>query len=315
VSLPDEGESRLTEWLARATGMNVVPEKKRWSLLYPPAHDMDIVGRIQIAPSRTLYIGLSADVDGDEATSLECRVHGETAATTIRDKARRFVEIDLHISSAPVVIGLTWDGYVLPELVMAPWGGVRQPSVRVEFHSPRTTPSHSALHQAACQSALACVRASDLEIAAITLPVGLRGELRWHSASEPDVQTLSLTTLSMPTGRADARLPPALVEAINLRLKDRRSAMWIDFGAFGSYYANAETLPATAVPFALQRITRHRLIWFCKTLGVGRAADGRLLHQLSDRDLVRHFSSSPTTPDLAVHRRAIEADIRRQRAP
>ena len=89
------GEAQLAEWLARATGLPVVPEKKRWSLLYPPAQDMDIAGRIQIAPSDALYVGLSADVEGDEATSLECRIHGETAATTIRDRARRFVEIDL----------------------------------------------------------------------------------------------------------------------------------------------------------------------------------------------------------------------------
>ena len=72
---------------------------------------------------------------------------------------------------------------------------------------------------------------------------------------------------------------------------------------------------ATAARFALRRITRDRLIWFCKTSGAGQASNGRMLNQLSDRELVRHFSASPAVPDLAVHRRAIEADIRRQGAP
>ena len=316
VSLPDEGDARLSEWLARATGMNVVPEKKRWSLLYPPAHDMDIVGRIQIAPSNALYVVLSADVDGDEATFLECHVDGETAATTIRDKVRRFVEIDLDSSSAPVVIGLTWDGHVLPELMTTRWGGARRPSVRVEFHSPRAAPSHSALHHAECRSAIASVRSSDQEITAITLPAGLRGELRWRSAGEPDLSTLPLTATSIPSGRADASLPPAQVAAINLRLKHRGSDVWIDFGAFGCYHADAEKPPIpTAVRSALRRATRDRLIWFCKTSGAGQASNGRMLHQLSDQDLVMHFSTSPAAPDLVVHRRAIEADIRRQGAP
>jgi hypothetical protein len=291
VSIPDEGESRLAEWLARATGLNLVPEKRRWSLLYPPAHDIDIVGRIQITHSNAIYVGLA--IDGDEATSLECRMHGETTDTTIRDKAHRFVEIDLDRSSAPAVISLTWDGYVLPELVTAPWSGARRPSVRIQFLSPRTPPSHSSLHQAACRSALANVRASDSEIAAITLPAGLRGELRWRSAGEPDLHSLVLTATSMPSGRTDASLPHALIAAINLRLKDRGSDAWIDFGAFGSFHSSAEITSApTAVQFALRRITRDRLIWFCKTSGAGQASNGQMLRQLGDRDLVRHFSTN-----------------------
>ncbi len=313
VSLTDEDEPGLLEWLRRATSLDVIPEKRRWSILYPPAHDIDIAGRIQLGPSNELFLGVFPAAEGAEPSSLECTVRGQRAIAATHGKGWRFVEINRWDSRVPVSLSLAWDHHALPELMMAPFADAIRPSVVIEFRSLRMAAFQAALHEPSCRSALDSVCASDFEITAVTFPGGVQGELRWRPAGEFESHVLALPhSMPITSSRIDKRLRAELVAAINLRLKDRGSEVWIDFGPFGSFHSNArEKATETTAQFTLRPSTRQQLIWFCKTSGAYQTSNGRPLDKLSDLDLVEHFAATPATPHLTGHRRAIEGDIKR----
>jgi hypothetical protein len=313
ISLPDEGDPKLLAWLRQATGLNVLREKRRWSIIYPIAYDVDIGGRIQVPPSNSLYLGTFPDLKEDQGSSFEVAVGETRGAAVTLGGGWRFIEVTVDASLRSSTLRLNWDHRSLPEIARVPFLESHEPAVLFEFRAKNGGIScQAALHQASCRAALEKIRTGELEIARASLPSTVKGHLRWRRP-----RTFKFESLAIPAdpamddpGRAEVVLPPILVSAINTSLRDAALEVQLDFGAFGSFHAVAVEPAARSAPeFALQPGTRRQIVWFCKASGAYQTIAREPVDRLNDDELVEHFVSIRAASWLATHKRSIERAI------
>lgn len=311
VSLPDEGTAELLAWLQDACGLNVAHEKRKWSIVYPVAYDVDVSGRIQVSPSHTLFLGTYAGSDStDQDSSLDCAAGDVRAYIGMRPGGWHFIEVTANEAVGESVLSLNWDHRLLPELARVPFADAAQPpAVVLGFHSKKTGSwSQARMHQASCVDALRRVRAAVSDISQIHLPCGIGGQLKWRSTSDSQWQSLTLIdTAPRDTRGQGILLSPHQLAAINRALQDPKLEAWLDFGAFGQFHAPAEQPTQLIAPMRrLQPALRAKIVWFCKTSKTYETPAGEPIDELDDEQLVAHFESVRAASRLVAHRRSIE---------
>ena len=312
ISLPDEGDAALVNWLRERCGLRVVHEKRKWSIIYPAAYNVDIGGRVQLPPTSSILMGtfVSGEATGHDSL-LECTA-GDLRASVVVPPARwHFFEVAADDAVRESVLALNWDHIPLPELTrVAPSHAGPPFAVVLDFRSKRNRVlSQAALHHMSCREALKSVRATALDITGIQVPAAISGEFRWRAADQIQWQSLALNGVASRDARG-VSLPPDVVSSVNNWLQDQALEASLSFGPFGEFCTEIEPAAPTTRP-RLRSTTRAKVIWYCKSSKAYASRTRKPVDALDDGELLAHFVSVPAPAWLVVHKRAIERELER----
>lgn len=309
VSLPDEGDAETSAWLEQATGVSAIRERHAWGMIYPAPYNVDIAGRVQLAPAATIYLATLASGLTGEGSTVSATAGKENASITLASAGWRFIEI---ADTQQPVLRLRWDDHELPALVRTPRDAFRSSVVVIDFAGETEEPWRSEFHNVSCRSALAKARAGQIKITNVEFPSDVLGLLRFRRRDEFEVSSIGLAATVDRSRGVNFALPADDVGRLNTILRDSTCEVWIDFGAFGVFHAEPRPVAVdVAVPeLKLSRETRERVDWLCKTAGAFQAAGKRPIGELTDDELAQHFSGLFVSTRLAAHWRSIEDAIR-----
>lgn len=323
VTLPDESDSVLETWLRQSCGLNVSKERRRWGIVYPVAYDVDINGQIIIPQTNSLIIGTEAiEYSGGPTSKLDFSVSDAHASVPMSDRGQQIIEIKADGSHRAAAVRLSWNGNALPAIVRhSPPTITALPAVLVSCRPRNGGPlTEVGLHEDACRRLLHAVRERAFGLQQITIPKGVRGSIKWRGPSTCEWQFLPLTHPETNSTARTQVLTHAQLVQVNHALQDTAIEMYLEFGAFGEFYAPRENLQrgaGTSVRLAPE--LRRRIIWLCKTAQLYPDGDSRKLDRLADADLIRHFSCASIPPPFIAHKRSIQSALpdakRRGRAP
>ena len=311
VSLPGEADSALLNWLQDSCGLHLAHEKRKWSIIYPVAYDVDVGGRIQLPPTPNVLVAAFTPGDAnDHESSLECTAGDLRASAVARPGGWQFFELTANEAAIGSVLALKWDHTPLPELARLPLPVAPSPAVVLGFRARKDGAlSRVALHHASCPRALRRVRASEADISAVQLPSAIAGEFRWRPADEIQWESLAFDNVATRDAHG-VYLSADLVSAINRRLQDRTLEALLSFGPFGAFHSEIEApAPIAADKPRLQSTTRATVLWFCKTSRAYRTITRKPIDALDDDGLLAHFATITAATWLVAHKRSIERKL------
>ncbi len=313
VSLPNEGEESLANWLDAACGLRIVKEKRTWGIIYPVAFDVDVSGRIRLPLTPSVLVGLSGPSEPDVESACECAAGEFRASIITRNGGLHLIEITADKTAADSVLSLRWDQSSLPALARVPLADAAHlPAVVIEFLAKDAKlPWRERMHEASCRESLRKTRASEINIRKIELPASIAGHLRWRARPETQWQSLPLIEIAPGGGRRQGTvLPPGQLSELNRILQDLRLDVWLDFGAFGEFLELSEKLPLAGIPsLHLHPSVRAKIVWLCKTMKAYTTASKTPIDGLDDDELVAHFRGIRVDPSLLAHCRSIERTL------
>jgi hypothetical protein len=312
VSLPNEGEESLANWLDAACGLRIVKEKRTWGIIYPVAFDVDVSGRIRLPPTPSVLLGLSGPAEPDVESVCECAAGEFCASIITRNGGLHLIEITADKTAADSVLSLRWDQSSLPALARVPLAdAAHPPAVVIEFLAKDAElPWRERMHEASCRESLRKARASEINIRKIELPASITGHLRWRARPETQWQSLPLIEIASARGRRqETVLPPGQLSELNRILQDLRLDVWLDFGAFGEFLELSEKPLAGLPSLHLQPSVRAKIVWLCKTMKAYATASKTPIDGLDDDELVAHFRGIRVDSSLLAHCRSIERTL------
>lgn len=310
VSLPNEGEESLANWLNAACGLQIVQEKRTWGIIYPVAFDVDVSGRIRLPPTPSVLLGLSGLAEPDVESVFECAAGEFRASIIARNGGLHLIEITADKTAADSVLSLRWNQSLLPALARVPLAdAAHPPAVVIEFLAKDAElPWRERMHEASCRELLRKARASEINIRKIELPAPIAGHLRWRARPETQWQSLPLIEIAPGGGRRQGIvLPPGQLSKLNRILQDIRLDVWLDFGPFGEFLELSENPLVAGLPsLRLQPSVRAKIVWLCKTMKAYTTASKTPIDRLDDDELVAHFRGIRVDSSLLAHCRSIE---------
>jgi len=310
VTLPDKADPGIAAWLQQTCDLPIARAKREWAMVYPPPYAIDDDGNLQTSSTARLLFAIKPIDDVGENDGDVAALSGQhSAATKLTGPNRHLVEVLVPEQSPPKPVYLTWDGTPLAAFIAKPYPDpAPEPAVVLEF-GEGASKSVAPLHLASCRTLLTQVRLSKLHLSAMRAYHALGGQLRWRPAGQIDWQSEELTPpdASARATFASTFLTSQKVERINTVLQDQSAEVALEFGAFGSFSAQAiPTAGARRAAVRIRRDLRERLEWLCKASGAFVTADRLAVSLLDDDALVRHFSRLSVPVGLSAHRRALE---------
>jgi hypothetical protein len=312
VSLPNEGEESLANWLEAACGLRIVKEKRTWGIIYPVAFDVDVSGRIRLPPTPSVLVGLSGPAEPNGESACECAAGEFRASIITRNGGLHFIEITADKTAADSVLSLRWGQNSLPALARVPLVDVAHPpAVVIEFLAKDAKlPWRERMHEASCRELLRKARASEINICKIELPASVAGHLWWRAYPETQWQSLPLEIAPGGGRRQGTVLSPGQLSELNRILQDLRLDVWLDFGAFGEFLELGEKPPLAGLPsLHLQPSVRAKIVWLCKTMKAYTTTSKMPIDELDDDELVAHFRGIRVDASLLAHCRSIERTL------
>jgi hypothetical protein len=196
VTLPDEEDGEVKNWLAQATGLAIARQRRVFGVVYPPTTGIDIYGRVLLPPVDLLIMGLHV-VDGNSGTSTElmAAVRGASAKLCLAGPGRHLVHVSSDTKSSALSFSI--DGASQPGLLQAPKTNPDLlPAVRLSFRDrDRPGLTHAALHRADGIELLHSVRRGERQIAECSYPAGIKGVLQWKRDQDTGWHNLELAAV------------------------------------------------------------------------------------------------------------------------
>jgi hypothetical protein len=319
VTLPDRADPDIAVWLEQTCDLPIARAKREWAMIYPPPYAVDDDGNLQTSSTARLLFAIKPiDDDAENGGDVAVLSGQHSASTKLMGIHRHLVEVLVPEQTPPRPVYLTWDGAPLAAFIARPYpDSAPEPAVVLEF-GEGASKTVAPLHIASCRTLLTQVRLSKLRLSTIRVYHGLGGQLRWRKAAQADWQSEELTSADA-SGRASftsTSLTSEKVQRITAILQDRSVEVAIDFGAFGSFSAQAiATVVARRAGVRIRRDLRERVEWLCKASGAFVTAERIAVSSLDDAALIRHFSHLLVPVGLSAHRRALERALEEAARP
>ncbi|UPJ47663.1 hypothetical protein IVB30_31010 [Bradyrhizobium sp. 200] len=307
VTLPDDEDADVRRWIEEECDLAISQPRRQWSIVYPPAIDIDSLGHLSVASNRQLLLATFAPPRQDDERGLLIATIGRSTASSLTRHGEQFFAIQ-HDTKSDAAVAVAWDGLTLPEITQtAAQDASSLLGTAFAFRSRSGAERYGCfLHQAQIEPLLQAVRQSELDISTISSPAGCVGAFKWRKAIGEEWQSIFLSIDRDGTRRETNE---DAVQQANLILRDASFDVLFDFGALGSRYLEARghravDAPQTLLPAAV----RERLLWFC--IVAKSYPHGTPLTALADDALLRHFKAAATPPFLIAHRRHLDALVR-----
>ena len=309
VALPDDEDSDVRRWIEETCDLTITSPRRRWSIVYPPAIDIDSLGHLSVASTRNLLLATFTPQGQDEEQGSFSASASRSSASTATAHGTQFFAVQ-HDGKSDTPVALSWDGVSLPEITqVAQHNPLALAGVSFTFRSRSGAERYrSFLHQRQIGPLFQAVRRSELDISAISPPAGCEGAFKWRKALGMDWQSI---TLSIGRDGTRHETDEEAVNQVNLLLQDASLNACFDFGGLGSLYLEASRRQAVhARQKCIPSIVRQRIIWFCITAKSYPRGSLKPLTAIADDALLRHFRTVVTPSFLIAHRRQLDAQIK-----
>lgn len=302
ISLPDEPNSVLQQWIDKVIGIPITAQKRRWSLIYPVGYDTDADGRINVPITSQILVGLHNE--GPLSTQEdEFSAHDADGSASVKlpSGKQHLAKVDFTPSHLQR-LSLSWGDRNLGELI-----GRTIPS---DDHFPSVAigtkdivsgeETWSPLHSRAIEDRLAHVRRGKLDIIQIRFSNALSGKLRWrkHGTATWALQILNKGFGSNRAGFSSITLGDDDLSTLVSIVRNNALDCVIDWGSFGRALLVGSAISSESV--GLSEKLRTKLRWYCRLGGMPAAHDGALIDA---------FKRIPPTPFLIPHKRMLEREL------
>ena len=303
VTLPNDADRELETWLNSACGLQVLAEKRAWGIVYPVAYDVDAAGRILASPADVIFLSTRNVGDStEELSEFECVAGAVHSSVSVTGQGHHLFEVRADGEHREKPLTLIWNKRTLPGLIRVAFENITEvPSVALQFKSLTCGEvHHEKLHTRRCREALQLVRARQLDLERIQAPSATPGHIAFRKAGEFEWQSFTL----IGDAWTDA-------DKINTILQNAALDGRLEFGPFGEFLAPAGEKKASLTrKLVLRPELRSRIIWLCTISQSSHIAASCAAEDLSDDDLLAHFSQLRVRSWLIAHRRSIEHVLR-----
>ncbi|TPL55508.1 hypothetical protein FJ942_17585 [Mesorhizobium sp. B2-4-2] len=285
VTLPQVADEQLAEWIRQATGLQVQPAKRRWGVVAPAMHFVDVSARVVLDAKSELILGMHAG-DGEDEPVLNGRSGDDIASLQLAYGEWQFVRVSGFSVAQPPVLDI--DGRLLPELVARPVARIARAALLT-----LGTRSISA-SSAEVGPLLDQVRACLLTVTGLQVPGGLVPRVRSRPADAIDWDEHTLATARADSSSNETVTVEAVAKLQDL-LRDAACDIHLDLGPFGGWWFTGSV--ATKMPAKVMApATRAHAEWVLA--GVGIPSRSR-----SDYDLSAALRALNAPRWLESHRR------------